>query len=291
MGFEHHPWVGASRVGLVVLLVGHSISFPVLAEQGDKAECFDAYDRAQRLRKAGKLEASRDQLIACALDTCPELTRPDCIKWLREVEDAMPTIIIRARGEDGADLTDIRLWLDGVAWLKHLDGNAVPIDPGRHTLRFQHGQGPSVEQTLMIAQGEKNRIVTLRFESKARAKAAAAGSGGKPREPGSQTESASNTGPLVLGAFGLVSLGISAYFELKGINDRDHLFDTCAPRCPEDDVDHAYRELLIGDIAGAVGFASLTGAAIWLLATPSPRAEAPPSAGKSGGFVSYSGTF
>lgn len=269
---------------LVALLLASATAAPTLAQgkgkaDAGKAQCFDAYESAQRLRKAGQLIRAREQLIACALDSCPELTRPDCVNWLREVDQLMPTVILRARDVDGMDVVDVRVALDGQPWLERLDGKAMPLDPGTHMLRVEPRDSPAFEREIVIVQGERDRIITIKIapaESKQK-------SGRAPPAATEPSSEPSPTGPIVLGAFGLVALGVGVYFEAKGISDRNELFDTCAPNCPESDVDDAYRKLLIGDIAGAVGLASLAGAAVWYFSTPSSR-ETPRTGAIRGSF-------
>src|SRR5262249_35423111 len=41
----------------------------------DKKACADAYVKAQRLRQDAKLRAARDQLLICAMDSCPSSLR------------------------------------------------------------------------------------------------------------------------------------------------------------------------------------------------------------------------
>ena len=260
--------MSASRTGP---RVAFALIFAALSAsaQPNKSQCINAYERAQEERKAGRLKAAREQLITCAANSCPELTRPDCITWLRDVEAAMPTIILRARDADGRDVVDVRVWIDGELVFEQLQGNAIQIDPGRHTVRFQRADDEPGEQAIVIVESEKNRIVMLELHSKSTPKKR---EGTEPKP--SPAPSSSKIGPLSLGAFGLVSLGVGAYFETKGIRDRKTLFDDCAPKCSNDQVDDAYRELLIGDIAAGVGIVSLAGAVVWLIVDqPSKRSE------------------
>jgi hypothetical protein len=230
-----------------------------VAAADDKRVCIDAYARAQQLRQQMMLRASREQLLVCAQDRCPDLARSDCIKWLREVDDAIPTVVARARDAHGFDLPDVRVFLDGKLLANRLDGRPLRVDPGEHMLRFERTDVPVVEQTLVAMVGEKNRIVSVTF----------------PEETGaatSQERSAPTTPPGasvpagILAGVGIVAAGISAYLELQGIGDRRRLFDTCAGNCSQSDVNFAYRELRAGDIAGGVAVVALAGA-LWIVLT------------------------
>jgi hypothetical protein len=54
---------------VLVALAASVIALPAFAD--DKAECLDAYEKAQRVRQEGKLRESKKQLGLCARDVCP----------------------------------------------------------------------------------------------------------------------------------------------------------------------------------------------------------------------------
>src|SRR5262245_12836867 len=72
-----------------------------LAAPTDIRACASAYEQGQRLRKQGALRAAREEVVLCASDSCPAALRDDCMQWLREIERALPTVVLvaRARGE------------------------------------------------------------------------------------------------------------------------------------------------------------------------------------------------
>jgi hypothetical protein len=71
-----------------------------------------------------------------------------------------------------------------------------------------------------------------------------------------------------------VLAGLSAYFEIRGIGDRQQLLSSCAGHCAQSDVDFAYRELRAGDVLAAASVLSLGGALILYLARPAAHAPA-----------------
>jgi len=83
-------------------------------------------------------------LRQCADAACPAVIQADCTKWLTELEQSVPTIVIVARSEQG-DETDVNVFLDGRPWIHHLDGKPVELDPGAHQLRFEHASRPPLE--------------------------------------------------------------------------------------------------------------------------------------------------
>ena len=72
----------------------------------------------------------------------------------------------------------------------------------------------------------------------------------------------------VLGALGLVALGVSTYFEIRGWSDLSSLRRTCAPHCLQSMVDQSRTELRIGDVSGGIGLLSLGGATWVVLSRP-----------------------
>jgi hypothetical protein len=266
------------------LAIALTVGGPAAAAPSIKRACVDAYEHAQELRRDGQLRASREHLVVCAQSRCPDLARQDCLKWLREVDDAIPTIIVTARDASDQDLADVQVSVDGSVVLDHLDGKPIAIDPGAHTIRLEY-RGQTIEQPVIIAAGEKNRNLSASFPgpSAPKAPAPAAAPAAPPRSaPPSapaHTPAAIPPATLLLGATGIVLAGLSAYFEVKGITDRQNLFDVCAGRCPQAEVDFAYRELRAGDILGAVAIASLGGALWFYLARPRSSVPSSPSVG------------
>ncbi|XXX82429.1 hypothetical protein WMF30_27110 [Sorangium sp. So ce134] len=126
-----------------------------------KRACAAAYERAQGLRRDGKLLAARQALIACSQPTCPAAAVADCGPWLAEVEQSLPTVVIAARDAHGRERLDVRVLVDGRLLAAALDGKALPVDPGPHTFRYEPASGPAVEERVVIREGEKNRAITV----------------------------------------------------------------------------------------------------------------------------------
>ncbi|WP_437760705.1 hypothetical protein [Sorangium sp. So ce1389] len=129
--------------------------------QPSKRACAAAYERAQGLRRDGKLIAAREALIACSQPTCPAAAVADCGPWLAEVEKSLPSVVIAAREAGGRERLDVRVLVDGRLLAATLDGKALPVDPGPHTFRYEPAGGPAVEERVLIREGEKNRAITV----------------------------------------------------------------------------------------------------------------------------------
>ena len=73
----------------------------------------------------------------------------------------LPSMVLRATDAAGNDLAGVTVTLDGVALPTGLNGRAVPADPGTHTLRFEAAGRPPVDKTVLLAEGEKDRRVSV----------------------------------------------------------------------------------------------------------------------------------
>jgi hypothetical protein len=127
------------------------------------AHCIDAFGAAQGLRRAGKLQGSRAQLVSCARQQCPARIADKCVAWLGEVDEAMPTVVVAARDASGRDLFDVRVIVDGELLTERLDGRAHAVDPGPHRFRFEHEDMPPVERQLLVVERDKGRRLDVAF--------------------------------------------------------------------------------------------------------------------------------
>jgi hypothetical protein len=218
--------------------------------------CLWSYDQAQRLRDRGKLIETRERLLVCAQDVCPELARKDCERWLREVEASTPSVVVRARDPDGRDAVDVQMWVDGAPFLRTLDGRARSLDPGVHFLRFEMAGGKAIQERIVVVEGEKTRVLLVDF-AKDPGDAAPATGRGSPRPAAA----------YIFAGIGVVGIAGFAYFAASGLSERSELLRTCYPSCSEAEVDRARSKLVIGDISLFIGLAS-GGVAAWLFVKP-----------------------
>lgn len=240
------------------------------ARADDREQCASAADQAQQLRDEGKYRRAREQLLMCARDVCPAPIKRDCLDWLSQVESTAPTVVFGAK-DATKDLSDVKVYVDGVAVTDRLDGKPLQMDLGKHTVKFEY-QGQTKEEDVIIGAGQKNRNVTVTFGGAAGAGAGAGAGGGTPPPGGETSKEGSIVPALVVGGIGVVALGSFAVFGLGGKSDVSHLEDTCKPHCAESDVDKARTKLIIADISLGVGIVAL-GVATYLLVTR-PKGEA-----------------
>jgi hypothetical protein len=259
----------------------------------DAEACFSSAEAAQPLMKEHKLRAAQRKLQACARDECPRAARADCRAWLADVTRAIPTVVFSAREESAGGTSravdDVRITIDGeVVVPARIDANAVAVDPGVHTVRFEHGSFAPVEQRIDVREGESRREIDAVFRPPPPTAgvppklpvAPAPLDSGEPPPPVHET-TASTPVPVAtwaLGAGGIVALGVGITMEVIGLSDRQHLVDTCqaARSCSPSDVDGARSRVLAGDVALGVGAALAVGA-VYVYLTREPAARRPTS--------------
>jgi hypothetical protein len=250
------------------------------AAAGDKAECASASEEAQRLQKVGKLVDAQKQLLICTRSVCPAVVRQDCEAWLPSLEAMIPSLVVAARDEDGRDLVDVKVTLDG-APVDTSSGRSVLLDPGKHTLHVEAAGKIPADQPVVVHEGERARPVIITLLAKDRPVKPP-----PPPTPPPQVVMVPAPPPppqvspfvWVLGTLATVSLASFVVFEVKASTDASHLKSTCAPRCPQSDVDSVSTSGAVANVSLALAGAFAGGAlAVWLLGRPTSAST--PAAG------------
>jgi hypothetical protein len=195
------------------------------------------------------------------------------MRWLGEMEQAVPTVVFAARSTDDQPLgDDVAVEADAAPLLPKLTGTPTPVNPGRHVFTFKRA-GASVVVETVINVGEKNRLIMGRFPSPVSAVPPPAPTRAAPNAPpnaplGEQHESPSSwpVGPLILAAVGMAGVVGSAGLDITTVSDLHSLENApCASTgtCSEKDVRSIRTRLLIADIALVAGVAALAGAGLW----------------------------
>ncbi len=271
-------WRRGAALALGASLAGSAAPPSALAQ--DKQTCAAAHEEAQVLRLKGNLKGSREKLKSCSRDACPALVRNDCVTWLDQVERSMASIVVEAQ-KGGSDLVDVRVYFDGVLVASRLNGKAIEVEPGEHLLRFETGGAKPLQRQVVIREGEKSRLVSVRFDdgsaaSKPPPPPAAPG----PVAPEPELERPVPPGVYVFGALGLAGLAGFATFGLIGKGEVSDL-DKCKPACERDEVDSARNKYLLANASLSVGGAALVGAGVWYLLRPSEEVPAAASRASS----------
>jgi hypothetical protein len=130
-----------------------------------KKECLVASEQGQNQRDDGRYRAARESFLSCARDVCPRVITQSCTRWLRELDQDAPTVVLGAKDGQGSDLTDVKVSFDGSPFAAVLDGKPIEADAGEHVLRFERDGSAPVEQKLVLRAGEKARVVTVTLPS------------------------------------------------------------------------------------------------------------------------------
>jgi hypothetical protein len=272
---------GLTTLALSVAL--GSLASHAAAQDARRARCVEVHATAQRQRAAGQLRAAQRSLGECSAAACPRMIAADCTQWLVEVDPLVPSVVVAATGADGADVSQVRVLVDGEVVTDRLDGTAIPVDPGERRFRFEHGGARPVEQTLVIREGERARRVEVGFPVAASSSSSTGHAGATPRPrataPSPGAEAGPGVLPWVVGGAGVLALGVAGVFVWRGFDQKADLDDrACKPSCPEQDVDAGQRDLLVADITGAVGVVAIGAAVVLLVVGRGARAEPKTSA-------------
>ncbi len=243
--------------GKFVLVVLALLSYARAAFADDAVErCADSAERGQAMRRAGRFVEARMDLLQCADRACPAIVRGDCARWADETQSATPSIVVRASA-GSRDVVDVRLFVDGALAGNKLDGKPLSMNPGEHVVRAQSRAGEwSTSAMLMLASGERNRVITLRFQ--------------EPSSPRQDLLRKPSTLTWLLGGFGLAaSLGGGVAYGL-GSSERAHLIDSCADArvCSAASIEQARSKLVVGDVLVGVGVVAMASALILYLVAP-----------------------
>jgi hypothetical protein len=267
------------------LLATTALTVPLLAlaprahaADPTKQECIDANEKSGPLRQSGKLREARASLLRCSAASCPGVVRDDCIAGATRLEQAIPTIVFVAEDASGTEVSAVSVTLDGQPFAEKLDGTALQADPGEHVFTFTSGAGPAVEKRLILHEGEKNRRerIALGGASATTTPGPAPGTTTTP-PPGPEPDTGSTwTGQkkaaLVVGAVGVVGLGVSTVVGLLAKSKWEQAKTDCGPSCAatstaQSEADSAHSQATTANVLFGLGAAAVvTGVVLWLLA-------------------------
>ena len=251
-----------------------SIAVAPSAQAGQEDTCAQAYETAQELRADGLLRAARDVLRMCVRKSCQPFIRDDCSKWLNDVESGMPSVVFVVRMA-GQDLETVSVSCDDELLTERLDGRAIPLDPGKHSCRFEAPRGQPVAIDVFIVEGQKNRVVPVELTAAAAAKPATSVAVPLLPEPAGDQDAGGRghrgltlalTGTALAGAAVFVGLG------LRGIQMERRLAGSCAPDCSRNDIRIVRAQYIAADVGLGIGLAA-AGAAAYLFFSSAPRGD------------------
>jgi hypothetical protein len=151
------------RILSVAALIGAAVAVspPARADNPSIGDCLSATEASTKLRSQHKLKASRAQLMVCSSATCPAEIRQECSHRMDEVNSAMPSIVFAVKNQAGKDVVAVKVTVDGQVVADHLDGSALPIDPGAHEVTIEAEGQPAVTESVIVHEGEKDRRETI----------------------------------------------------------------------------------------------------------------------------------
>jgi hypothetical protein len=270
---------GSPALGILPAIVGILVAAPSARADGpSKSECAAANETAQDLRGTGKLREARQKLAICTADNCPGPIREDCAQRLKELESAVPTIMIEAVDAVGHDLTSVRVVMDGQDLVQQLGGTAIEVDPGEHRFVFDAAGFQRTSETFIVREGEHNR--NLRVVLQSAASPPVAGTDGEPQR----------WLGLGLGGAGVAGLIVGTVFGLVAESTYEHaLHDEC-----DGDVNHcsvqgtkdgenAHSQAAVATVGFAAGAALLAVGAAFYFSAPREGGVAVAASLSSGG--------
>jgi hypothetical protein len=245
-----------------------------------KAACLDAVSKGQVWKDDHKLVEALAQFRMCARAECPAAVRGDCTTWAGEVEARLPTVVLSAKDSAGHDVIDFTVSLDDQP-LAGPFGEAMSINPGPHTFRFERGDGSKATLQVLVKEGDKLKSVAAALVVPGAVPPADVAT-----PAGSAPGSTARIVAYVLGGAGVVTsaVGIGVAFAAKA-KDKTAAGETGTQR--ESDSASAVSQ---GNAASAVlgiGVAmAAAGVVVWLVA-PSGKT----AVGTNGREVLFTGTF
>jgi len=164
--------------------------------------------------------------------------------------------------------------IDGAPLALANQGREARLDPGQHRVAARSGE-QLAEETIVVREREKGRLVRLVLEGRSPARRA---------PPGPERTSAAPTRHVPVASWILAGAAVVggagfAYFWSRGVDRVHELRSICAPRCADGDVDDAARMLDIGRVSLGVGIAAAIGAVVLYVLQPAdaPRTASAPS--------------
>jgi hypothetical protein len=163
---------------------------------------------------------AKESVQVCRDTSCPAVIQQDCSRWSDELDASLPTIVLGAQAADGHDLPDVQTILDGVDVSTRPVGQAMPVDPGQHAVRYVLADGRSIEQQFVTREGQKDRSLVMRFP--------AATGDTKPVSSSGSADRANTVAAVTTGALGVVLVGVGIYFTVHQSSQTNSLESMCA---------------------------------------------------------------
>jgi len=231
--------------------------------------CLEDHARGQELRLGGKLIAARDAFLHCSATHCPNQIQRDCSSYLEQIQVQVPSVVLRVSA-DGVSRGDVKVFIDGRLALDQLTGKALDLDPGPHQLRVVLPPYPPYQQSLIVSEGERFRVIEVAFAQP------------RPNEPADEAKPKRRLEmhrPIPVSSY--IFSTVSAAAMLSGVGwgvstwslKSELEASGCAPNCSQKSVDVLRQRALFADVSWGVGAASLVAAGVFYLIRPEVPVE------------------
>jgi hypothetical protein len=212
------------------------------------------------------LVAARAAALSCSQEQCPALLRADCVQWFAELDREVPSVVISVRA-GATDVSAASVQIDGQPAPHALEGQLLELDPGPHWVEVLRIGEPTLERQVVLAAGEKARLLVFEVPSKASPTATAPQSPprAQPRHRPVPALTWALSGSAVAAAGTASVLGLVA---LSKRNQRERAPDDggCSPYCTNEQVAPIHHLTLTADVLFGLAAASAVGAGLsyWL---------------------------
>jgi hypothetical protein len=272
-------------VSTLLALPGSFAAGGALAADPTTADCLAASDASLRLGNEHKLRSERAQLLVCGAASCPADIRNECLRRVDEVNAQIPTIAFSAKDGSGADLSAVKVTMDGELLVERLEGTALSMDPGEHTFSFEAAGLPPVSKKLVLVEGQKDRreVVVLGVPA----------APVQPPPPGGSGLGTQRVLAIVAGGVAIAGLGVGTAFGLVAASQKSSAQSVCPAQCATADGVNRWNTAVTSGNVATVGFvvagvAAAGAVALWLTA---PRAAGAVQVGVGPGGLGVRGVF
>jgi hypothetical protein len=152
-----------ARACALVLLLG--FTGKALAKSPAEA-CIAANESAQRDLQQQALLSARAKLAACVVNTCPGPIREDCARMAKELDAAMPGLVVEVEDTRGRLVANATILLDGKAVSSAQASTPLSLDPGAHTLSVEAPGFSSQTLEFSVVRGEKTHRERVSLSAK-----------------------------------------------------------------------------------------------------------------------------
>jgi hypothetical protein len=285
------------------------------------SDCLAANENAGKLQADKKLRQAREQAAMCAAETCPAELHNTCRQRVSDLNRSIPTVVFQAKAPNGADVTNVKVSIDGQPLVERLEGTAISVDPGSHTFHFEAAGWAPIDKSLIVLEGQKDRVESVVFGGTAAPTpaptppdAAAPPASPQPVPPGGDggaggggwsTQKYLAVGVAGLGLVGIVVGSIEGASASSSWNNAQNACPSagCAQHAQAvTDHDNASNAATVSTISFVAGGVLLAGGATWFFLAPSgggasttgstaASLQVTPSVGPGGGGFSMRGSF